>query len=270
MAKNTLPKPVYAYVGVTDLAVGLVRDLVTETQTRLAGVQKDVTARVADVQKTAVDPQALADRATTVVSARVDALAKDAKARREAIEARVAELQAEARAYPGKVQKLVDDGVDAATDTYADLVKRGETLVGRVRRQESTKATVASAKTTQAKAKTTATQARKAVDAETTATKRTATARKNAAKTTAKKAPAKKSTTKAAASKSTAAKTSASKSTASKSTAAKTATKAPARKAPTKQTSTAQSSAKATVTAAQKTAANATQAVTDAAEKVGD
>ena len=59
MAKNTLPKPVYAYVGVTDLAVGIVRDLVTETQTRLAGVQKDVTARVADVQKTAVDPQAL-------------------------------------------------------------------------------------------------------------------------------------------------------------------------------------------------------------------
>ena len=209
MAKNTLPKPVYAYVGVTDLAVGIVRDLVTETQTRLAGVQKDVTARVADVQKTAVDPQALADRATTVVSARVDALAKDAKARREAIEARVAELQAEARSYPGKVQKLVDDSVDAATDTYADLVKRGETLVGRVRRQESTKATVASAKTTQAKAKTTATQARKAVDAETTATKRTATARKNASKTTAKKAPAKKSTTKAAASKSTAAKTSA-------------------------------------------------------------
>ena len=261
MAKNTLPKPVYAYVGVTDLAVEVVRDLVTGTQTRIAGVQKDVTARVADVQKTAVDPQALADRASTVVSARVDALAKDAKARREAIEARVAELQAEARSYPGKVQKLVDDSVDAATDTYADLVKRGESLVGRVRRQESTKATVASAKTTKAKAKTTTTQAKKAVDAETTATKRTATARKTAAKkSTAKKAPAKKSTAKAAAS----------KTTASKSTASKTASKAPARKAPTKQTTTAQSSAKATVTAAQKTAANATQAVTDAAQKVGD
>ena len=82
--------------GVTDLAVGVVRDLVTETQTRLAGVQKDVTARVADVQKTAGDPKALRERATTVVSARVDALAKDAKARREAIESRVAELQAEA------------------------------------------------------------------------------------------------------------------------------------------------------------------------------
>ncbi len=243
MAKaTTLPKPVLAYVGVTDLAVEIVRDLVTETQTRIAGVQKDVTARVSDVQKTAGDPKALADRATTVVNARVDALAKDAKARREAIEARVAELQAEAKAYPGKVQKLVDDNVATATDTYADLVKRGESLVGRVRRQESTKRTVSSAKTTKAKAKTTATQAKKAVDAETTATKKTVTATKTAAK---------KSTSKTAATK----------------TAAK---KAPARKAPAKKTVTAQSSAKATVTAAKKTAANATQAVTEAAEKVGD
>lgn len=252
MAKATLPKPVLAYVGVTDLAVEIVRDLVTETQTRIAGVQKDVTARVADVQKTAGDPKALADRATTVVNARVDALAKDAKARREAIEARVAELQAEAKAYPGKVQKLVDDNVATATDTYDDLVKRGESLVGRVRRQESTKRTVSSARTTKAKAKTTATQAKKAVDAETTATKKTVTANKTAAnKTAAKKAAAKKSTSKTAATK----------------TAAK---KAPARKAPAKKTVTAQSSAKATVTAAQKTAANATQAVTEAAEKVGD
>lgn len=255
MAKSTLPKPVYAYVGVTDLAVEVVRDLVTETQTRIAGVQKDVTARVADVQKTAGDPKALRERATTVVSARVDALAKDAKARREAIESRVAELQAEAKAYPGKVQKLVDDNVSQATDTYAGLVKRGETLVGRVRRQQSTRATAASAKTTVAKAKTTTTQAKKAVDAETTATKRTATARKTAAK----KSTAKKSTSKTAAAKST---TSAATKSAAK--------KAPARKAPAKATTTAQSSAKATATAAKKTASNAAQAATEAAEKVGD
>jgi heparin binding hemagglutinin HbhA len=255
MAKSTLPKPVYAYVGVTDLAVEVVRDLVTETQTPIAGVQKDVTARVADVQKTAGDPKALRERATTVVSARVDALAKDAKARREAIESRVAELQAEAKAYPGKVQKLVDDNVSQATDTYAGLVKRGETLVGRVRRQQSTQATAASAKTTVAKAKTTTTQAKKAVDAETTATKRTATARKTAAK----KSTAKKSTSKTAAAKST---TSAATKSAAK--------KAPARKAPAKATTTAQSSAKATATAAKKTASNAAQAATEAAEKVGD
>ena len=104
---------VLAYVGVTDLAVEIVRDLVSETQTRLAGVQKDVTARVADVQKTSRSPtrRRLREQAVTVVNARVDALTTDAKARRKAIEARVTELQAEAKAYPAKVQTLVDDNV---------------------------------------------------------------------------------------------------------------------------------------------------------------
>ena len=78
----------------------------------------------------------------TVVTARVDALTKDAKARRAAIEARVAELQGEAQAFPARVQNLVDDNVAAVEDTYADLVKRGESLVGRIRRQKSTQDTV--------------------------------------------------------------------------------------------------------------------------------
>ena len=39
------------------------------------------------------------DQAATVVNARVDALTKDAKARRARVEARVAELQAEAQAF---------------------------------------------------------------------------------------------------------------------------------------------------------------------------
>lgn len=169
--KTEATKPLLAGVGVTDLAVEVVRDLVAETQTRLAGVQKDVTARVADVQRTAADPQALRLQAVTVVNARVDALAKEAKARRQAIEARVAELQAEAMAYPA-----------AAADAYTDLVKRGESLVGRIRRQESTKATVTSARTTSSKAKTTTTQAKKATattktTAKTAAKKATSTAR---------------------------------------------------------------------------------------------
>ncbi len=205
MAKaTTLPKPVYAYVGVTDRAVEVARDLVAETQTRLA----DVTARV-------------------------EALTKDPKATRSAIEARVVELQAEAKAYPAKVATLVDDNVAQATDAYGDLVKRGESLVGRIRRQESTQATVASTKTTVSKAKTTTTQAKKAVDAEVSATKKT----NGAAKKAAQQAVAKK---------------------------------APVRKSAAKKTATAQSSAKATVTAAKKTAANAASAVADAAEKVGD
>ena len=145
--KTEALKPVLAGVGVTDLAVEAVREAVADVQKRVAAVQKDVTTRVNDVQKTATDTQALR---------------KQAQARRAAIEARVAELQAEAKAYPAKVttqvSTLVDENVAAANATYADLVKRGESLVGRIRRQESTKATVSSAKSTVAKAKTTATR----------------------------------------------------------------------------------------------------------------
>ena len=192
--KTEATKPLLAGVGVTDLAVEFVRDLVSETQTRLAVVQKDVTARVADVQKNLADPKALREQAFTVVNARVDALTTDAKARRKAIEARVIELQAEAKAYPAKVQTLVDGNVtsltEQATDTYTELVKRGESLVGRIRGQESTKATVKSAKTTVSKAKTTTTQAKK-----TTTTAQTAA--KKASKPAAKKAAATKSSAKA-------------------------------------------------------------------------
>ncbi|EON22742.1 hypothetical protein CF8_3332 [Nocardioides sp. CF8] len=199
--KTEATKPLLAGVGVTDLAVEVVRDFVSETQTRLVGVQKDVTARVADVQTKVANPKALREQAVTVVNARVDALTTDAKARRKAIEARVAELQTEAKAYPAKVQTLVDDNVTVATDTYTDLVKRGESLVGRIRRQESTKATVTSAKTTVSKAKTTTTQAKKATGTSTTqaktAAKKTATTTKTAAKPAAKKAAATKSSAKA-------------------------------------------------------------------------
>jgi hypothetical protein len=167
-------RPLYAGVGVTDLAVEAVRDY------------------VADVQKTVTtidfEPKAFRDQTVTVVNARVDALSKDAKARRAAIEARVAELQAEAKAYPAKVQTVLNDNVATATSAYDDLVKRGETLVSRIRKQEATKATKASAKTTTSKAKTTSTQAKKATKS--TAKKTTSTAKKTAAK---KAAPAKSS-----------------------------------------------------------------------------
>jgi len=181
-------KGLYAYAGVTDLAVEVVRDYVAEVQARLTGAQKDVTARFADVQKQVADfdfePQALRAQATKVWGEQVEALTQDAKARRAAIEKRVAELQAEAR-------KAVDGNVASVTDTYEDLAKRGESLVKRIRNQESTKATVKSAKTTAAKAKTTRTQAEKAAKKNTAAAKKSATARKTAAKKSA--APAKAS-----------------------------------------------------------------------------
>ena len=173
--KTEATRGLYAGAGVADLAVETVREYVTEVQTRFSHVQKDVSARVNDTQKTVAgldySPQALRQQ----INARVEALSKDAKARRAAAEARVADLRKEATT-------LVSENADTATDAYGDLVKRGESLVGRIRRQESTKATARSAKTTSAKAKTTSTQTKK------TAKKSTATAKK-----TAKKSPAKSS-----------------------------------------------------------------------------
>lgn len=195
MAKTTfdIRSTLYAGAGVADLAVEAVRDYVADVQKKLAEVQKSVT----DFD---FEPQALRTQAVTVVNARVDALSKDAKARRAAIEARVAELQGEARTLPTKVQGFVDDNVATATSAYGDLAKRGEVLVGRIRRQESTRSATVGAKTTTAKAKTTRTQA-------STATKSTAKSASSTAKkagsatkrTAAKKSAAPKSSAKATA-----------------------------------------------------------------------
>jgi hypothetical protein len=169
-------KPLYAGVGATDLAVEFVRDYVTEAQKRFADAQK----RVTDLD---LEPQALRDQATTVVNARVDALAKDAKAGRVAIEKRVAELQAEAKSFPAKLQAFLDENVSTVGGTYDDLIARGEDLVTRIRKQESSQATAAAAKTTSAKAKTTKTQAAKATKStsKATAKKATTTAKKKSA-----------------------------------------------------------------------------------------
>lgn len=187
-----LAAPLYAGVGVTDLAVEAVRGYVAGVQTKATDVQKDVTTRVADVPKNlvAIDykPAALRKQAVTVVNARVEALTAEAKVRRAAIEAKVAELQSEAKELPAKVQTLFspakvhtlfNNNVASVNSAYADLAKRGQDLVGRIRNQESTRATVKSARTTVTKAKTTTTQAKKA------ATKKTSATKKAAQKTTA-------------------------------------------------------------------------------------
>jgi len=172
-------RPLYAGVGVTDLAVERVRGYVTDVQKTVSGLD--------------VNPQALRNQAVTAVNARVEAIASDAKARRSAVENRVLQLQAEALGLPARVQALLSENVATVTDAYDDLAKRGETLVGRIRRQESTKATSSAAKATSTKAKTTTTQAKK------TAKKTTKTATAGAkstakkASTTAKKSPAKSS-----------------------------------------------------------------------------
>jgi membrane protein involved in colicin uptake len=172
-------RPFYATVGVTDLAVEAVREYVTDVQSRVLGFGKDVQKNVTSVD---LQPKVLRDTAVTVVSERVEALQKDAQARRTAFERRVAELQGEAKAVPSRVQSLVDENVTALEGAYGDLIKRGESLVGRIRRQQSTQDTVKAAETTVAKAKTTRTQATKATKAtRTTAKKATGTAKKQSA-----------------------------------------------------------------------------------------
>jgi chromosome segregation ATPase len=139
--KTEATRPLYAYVGVTDRAVEAVRESVTDLQKRIADFD--------------FEPKALRDRATTLVTARVEAISEDAQARRASVEARVAQLQ----------------------ERYDALVTRGETLVERIRKQESTQDAAKSAKSSTTKAKTTRTQA-------TNATKATATKAKDAARTT--------------------------------------------------------------------------------------
>jgi hypothetical protein len=209
MAKATLPtvriedlkteatKTLYAGAGVVDMAVEAVREYVAEVQEKLVELQKDAQSRLERVQKSVKDlePTTLRTQVEKTVNARVEALTDEAKARRTAIEKRVAELQGEALALPTQVRKQLDETTATATAAYADLAKRGEVLVGRIRKQESTKAAATSAKTTKAKAKTTTTQAKKTAKttAKTTATSAKSTAKK--ASTTAKKSPAKKSAT---------------------------------------------------------------------------
>ena len=154
-------RPLYAGVGATDLVVGYVRDAVADLQKRVTAID--------------LEPKTLRDQAVGVVFAQLDALSKDAKARREAVEKRVVELQADAAGIPATV-----------TAVYADLAKRGEVLVGRINRQQSTQAAKASASTTTAKAKTTKTQATKAAKKTTTTAKKTAKKSSSTPKSSAK------------------------------------------------------------------------------------
>ena len=128
-------KPLYAGVGIADLAVEAVRDYATEVQKKISDVRGDF---------------------------------KNSKSAQQT------------------AQKYLDENVATVTDAYGDLVVRGESLVKRIRNQESTKATVKSAKTTSAKAKTTKTQGTKATKSTAKSTKRNVAKKSAPAKSSAK------------------------------------------------------------------------------------
>ena len=176
-------RPVYAGVGATDRAIEVVRGAVADVQKRAVAVQHDLSKTMTDLD---YQPQALREQAARALTERVDTIGKDAQSGLKALEQLLADLQSDAQNLPVRLQKLVDEqvasAVASAVETYDELVRRGETVVGRIRQQPATREAAAAAETTKAKAKTTRTQA-------------TRTAKKSAstAKKTARKSPAKSS-----------------------------------------------------------------------------
>ena len=182
--KTEAQKGLHAGVGAADLAIETVKESSPTRRSAFEGVQKDAQKAFTSAQKSVqgleLEPKALRTQATTVLNARVEELTKDAKARRTAIEKRVADLQADA-------QKFVTVNVETATGTYEQLAKRGEKVVKRIRKE-----TAAVTDPGPVKKSTGATVTAKTTTAKTTTAK--TTAKKAPAKKTAKKAPAKKAT----------------------------------------------------------------------------
>ena len=174
-------KPLYAGVGATDLAVEKVVAYAIDMQIKVAN-------KVTEVQKSVKDfelpkPKSLQEKA---VASYADSKSK--------AEARIAEMSADAKSFPIKVQEGVktryDENVATVSTTYAGLAKRGEAVVVKLRGEVADAAGDAVATvepSTGEKA------------AATRALKETAPKKATAKKTPAKKAPAKKATAKKAA-----------------------------------------------------------------------
>lgn len=167
---TAVQQPLYAGVGAGDLAYTAVKEYVADVQRKLTEVQKDAKTRVDGVQKTVADfdPKSARKQAADAVAAR-----------RSAVEARVADLQNDAKALPAKVQTVVNDNVTTVTSTYADLARRGEALVRGTKLPSSVSAEV--------KVNPTHPGARKAA-AKKPAARKTTTRKPAAKKATAKKA----------------------------------------------------------------------------------
>ena len=181
-------RPFYAAVGAGDLALELARTATADVQARASKVE--------------LEPKALRDQALTLVNSRVEELQGDAKKAQAAFEARLTELQQDAKSLPERIEKLVNDyraelnktvsdyraelnkTVEEFNKAYLELAGRGEDFVKRVRNQESTKQAKAAAGTTATKAKTASTQAKKSAKRTTSAAKKSAKPAGSSAKAT--------------------------------------------------------------------------------------
>ena len=182
------PKPLYAGAGVADLAVAAVKEYAAGVQKKLSDYRSDATARFAGAKKsvTAFEPTSLPAKARASYA---DFSGQTRKT--------VTELQADVRSLPGKARAKLDETTSSATDTYADLAKRGEVFVAKLRGKAVPAAPTKATKAPAAKTTTTKTTTTKTTTAKTTAKK--APAKKAPAKTAAKKAPVKKDPAKTAA-----------------------------------------------------------------------
>lgn len=168
--KAEATRPVFAAVGVTDLAVEKARDYVAEVQTKFAAAQQKIKG---------IDIDAKSIQA--VVVDKVAGIQED-------VTDKVAELQADVLSLPSKAQAQVTGAIAEISGTYTDLANRGDNLVKRIRNQAATEDLVKAADVTVAKAKATKTSATKTAKAATakkqTAVKKSAANTKSNAKAT--------------------------------------------------------------------------------------
>lgn len=132
--KTEATRPLYAGVGATDLAVQVARQYVADVQARVNEVQK----KVADYEPRTLNTQAqkVARERQARLEKRLAELQAELRDAQNRLEKRLAELQADAKAFPGRAQAFVNEYVADVTDTYTDLVKRGEKAVARLRKLE--------------------------------------------------------------------------------------------------------------------------------------
>ncbi|HMT50157.1 MAG TPA: hypothetical protein PKC36_08425, partial [Dietzia sp.] len=118
--------PVYAYVGINDLAVqavsGLVADLRRRAEEAVTDAQTKVTERVTDVQNRVTERVSDVQNRVTEVPDRVQALP-----------AEVEELVNRFR--PEELRKVADAYVEVAAGIYGGLAARGEDVVARLREE---------------------------------------------------------------------------------------------------------------------------------------
>ncbi|MDV6298733.1 hypothetical protein R3P82_06360 [Dietzia maris] len=125
--------PVYAYVGVNDLAIqavsGMVADLRRRAEEAVTEAQSKVTERVVEAQNRINERVAGAQTRVTEVQHRVNEVPE----RVQALPAEVEELVTRFR--PEELRKVADAYVQVAAGIYGGLAARGEDVVSRLREE---------------------------------------------------------------------------------------------------------------------------------------